>query len=57
MACGCWREVLWMAEQQQRGVTEPPALVLAQELLVKKGNAPKAYLSVSASTAYLTNPL
>lgn len=57
MACGCWREVLWMAEQQQCGVTEPPALVLAQELLVKKGNAPKAYLSVSASTAYLTNPL
>ena len=42
-----------MAGQQQCGGTEPPALVLAWELLVKKSNAPKAYLSVSASAAHL----
>lgn len=35
-----------MTGQQQHGGTEPPAPLLAQELLVKNGNTAKAYLSV-----------
>jgi len=43
-----------MAGQQQYGGTGPPAPVLARKLLVKKGNAPNAYLSLSASADHFT---